>query len=890
MVSSKYSSDLSSYLKKFSIKDKNYNVLSMGSPKGKYRFVNIENLFNVIHDAINKDNFNPHLTQKPDEISCITIDIDLRQPIDNMNRLYTDELFVKLANMCFKHIKDNLNVKDAQKLMYVFEKKNLSNNKGKMKDGIHIMFPFIHIDSMYKKSLYLNLKTSMDIFFKDLGYDNYDDVFDFSTISTNCWLIYGCCKPGCEPYKLTQVYDQHGMAKDVPVDIRQIMKDCSVFKNDTYVCKYKSGRFDILSSECKTLDSKKVKSVVDESINKVMVNKKIIKYILKKPQNECSLKKIQYAKNLALNCLSEEYSDAYDKWFNVGITLHNISHTLKDAWHEFSKKSLKYDKNICDGLWEKFDYLDAPNKLTMGSLIYWARKCNKKEYAEATTVYSSYSIDKMQTQTNNAVAEAFCDIYGNLFVCGDIKNDRWFRYDTHRWVEDIKGVTVRKMISKEFAQEIMNIAIDYNKKAADGECSEDDRVKYLNKSKIYNEIVIKLKQTSYKSNVMKEISEFLYQPSFIEELDKNKNLMGFKNGVFDFDEYEFRDGIPSDNISMSTNVDYIPYSEINNNQYFSDVVDEVYEVIESIHPDTIMRNYLLNLLASVNHGLIKEQKFHIWTGTGSNGKSILIDLIKNSLGDYAVVLPTSMITSKRGSSTSANPELVKTKGVRFCVLQEPEENAQINTGVMKELCAGDEQTARGLFSNPIRFHPQFTIVMTCNHLPNIPSNDGGTWRRINVIEFKSKFKSNPDDENINEKKADTGLLVKIDSQVFKEAYLSIIVEQYKQYSKCGIKEPEEVIKYTMDYQQRSDFYEQFINDHIVKTDDKKDIIKITEIYQCFSKWFKFEFNGQKIPKKMDLKMQLRDKLSNMFSTGWKYYKLKEDEEDDEESDEEEKKN
>ena len=41
---------------------------------------------------------------------------------------------------------------------------------------------------------------------------------------------------------------------------------------------------------------------------------------------------------------------------------------------------------------------------------------------------------------------------------------------------------------------------------------------------------------------------------------------------------------------------------------------------------------------------------------------------------------------------------------------------------------------------------------------------------------------------------------------------------------------------------------------------------------------------------MDLKMQLRDKLSNMFSTGWKYYKLKEDEEDDEESDEEEKKN
>jgi hypothetical protein len=41
-----------------------------------------------------------------------------------------------------------------------------------------------------------------------------------------------------------------------------------------------------------------------------------------------------------------------------------------------------------------------------------------------------------------------------------------------------------------------------------------------------------------------------------------------------------------------------------------------------------------------------------------------------------------------------------------------------------------------LYSDPIEFRPQFSMV-TCNTLPAVPDNDGGTWRRIRVIEFGS---------------------------------------------------------------------------------------------------------------------------------------------------------
>ena len=104
--------------------------------------------------------------------------------------------------------------------------------------------------------------------------------------------------------------------------------------------------------------------------------------------------------------------------------------------------------------------------------------------------------------------------------------------------------------------------------------------------------------------------------------------------------------------------------------------------------------------------------------------------------------------------------------------------------------------------------------------------------------------------------------------------MSIIINQYRQYSKHGIKEPEEVIKYTKEYQERSDVYEQFINDVVEKTDNNKNMLKIMDIYNEFSNWFKRECNSLKVPKRGELKLQLEDKIGKMSTLGWKGYRIK----------------
>ena len=40
---------------------------------------------------------------------------------------------------------------------------------------------------------------------------------------------------------------------------------------------------------------------------------------------------------------------------------------------------------------------------------------------------------------------------------------------------------------------------------------------------------------------------------------------------------------------------------------------------------------------------------------------------------------------------------------------------------------------------PFEFTPQFKLICMCNDLPHIPSNDDGTWRRLEVVDFIARF-------------------------------------------------------------------------------------------------------------------------------------------------------
>jgi len=240
----------------------------------------------------------------------------------------------------------------------------------------------------------------------------------------------------------------------------------------------------------------------------------------------------------------------------------------------------------------------------------------------------------------------------------------------------------------------------------------------------------------------------------------------------------------------------------------------------------------------------------------SNGKSKTVEFFQYAFGEYCGTLPVTVITRKRGSSGAATPEMAMTRGQRFVVFQEPESDDQINVGYMKELTGGDWIYARKLFGHPFRFKPQFKLLLACNKLPSIPSNDGGTWRRLRVTPFGSEFvdidengKYNGKDLLPHQQPRDYELVSKMKkcNKAFLWLLINIYYPMYKKYN--GIQEPLAVMKYTNKYRKASDLYNEFMTDNLAKAADEKTTLTIQEIYSQFKYWYRDSYANGNCPSK-----------------------------------------
>jgi P4 family phage/plasmid primase-like protien len=233
-------------------------------------------------------------------------------------------------------------------------------------------------------------------------------------------------------------------------------------------------------------------------------------------------------------------------------------------------------------------------------------------------------------------------------------------------------------------------------------------------------------------------------------------------------------------------------------------------------PDPTVREYFLAYLATSLSGNNEAQKFHILTGTGSNGKSMLMNLMSTAMGDYACKAPISLLTQARAESKAAAPELVRMKGRRFVTMQEPDEQVPLNTGLMKELASSEKITARDLYAGSkqmLEFDLQARFNLACNEKPKINTQDGGTWRRLVVINFVSKFVADP--KLSHEKPIDESIVQKSQSKEWAEAFLSYLVFLYtKGRGFRKLVPPEKVMEYTSEYREDSDVIAKFLREKI----------------------------------------------------------------------------
>jgi P4 family phage/plasmid primase-like protien len=769
-----------------------------------------------------------HITEKHDEKGPIVIDLDFRFHVDNgINRVYTIEHIQKFVSKYIDLIKEYIEIETDQELWcYLFEKSSPVNSNGVIKDGIHLMFPYIitkpNIQYMFREEI---LKVFNEIFDNLNCINSSDNIFDSAVIENNNWLMYGSCKPNSEPYSLTGIYTKLDnqiikIEKDIPK--RTLVRTLSI--------RYKEIKSSIKESK---------KEIINKMCGKFNKPKKIIKLTTSKHNlNHLPDSELKLVKKL-LDILSKKRSDDHNQWMEVGWCLRNLDINLLGKWIEFSKKSDKFEDGVCNDKWQTMNVIIGG--LGLGSLHKWAKEDNELAYKDIIRTSLINLIRDSTNGTTTDISKVVYEMYKHRFKCGSIKMKTWYEFDG-RWKELDGGVSLRKCISGEVVNEYLTLESDYTLKAVKCEENDPHKLHYTHNSKKLLDVSIKIRDTNFKDKLMKECGEIFWEDKFTEKLDCNINLIGFENGVYDLEKLEFREGRPEDLISLTAGIDYIDVSE-------APYVEEVMDFMNQILPIKRVRDYVLKLLSSFLNGKIGEEKFHIWTGTGGNGKSKLIELFEHSFGDYCCKLPITLLTQKRAASNSATPELARTKGKRFACLQEPDENEHINVGIMKEMSGGDKIQGRALYKEPIEFKPQFKMILTCNRLPKVPADDGGTWRRLRVVDFSSEFVENPDPEKPNQFPIDYELSSKL--EMWRESFMAILISYYKDYMINGCQDPPEVIERTKQYRQYNDMYSEFINDHI--EEDPKGSIKLEDLHSCFKVWHKDAYGDQKCPVRKDLR-------------------------------------
>jgi P4 family phage/plasmid primase-like protien len=290
-------------------------------------------------------------------------------------------------------------------------------------------------------------------------------------------------------------------------------------------------------------------------------------------------------------------------------------------------------------------------------------------------------------------------------------------------------------------------------------------------------LITKLNGYKFKEEIVKESRRYFNQDNFKYKLNSKQYLVPFKNGVWDTHANEFREATRNDYINLTVNYSFDP--EIQNKK--------VYDFVNSILPNKNIRDYVLKEFSKCLNGDIPNTKFLIFIGDGANGKSQLLNLMKLAMGDFGEKVESTLLTRKRNNPNETSSEKLKLMNKRFAFLSEPEDGEKFNIGLLKELTGSEEIVARGLYTDPVSFIMQVKLYLACNELPEVKGEDTAIWRRIRVIDFPSKFVSDPQEEN--EYKLDTTLPVTMREDItWRQTFMNILLEYYY----LDIPEPREV--------------------------------------------------------------------------------------------------
>lgn len=906
---------------KFGITPGSYNI------SGEDNYITFLKLY---ERDILKKNKNEYLTEyQLKDDGPLIVDIDLRYDIDVDCRKHSEEHLNELIENYLCILNDSYKMNNNTKFkIFIMEKPNVNRviEKSVTKDGIHLLFT-LKVERIMQIYIRKKIIESMQNQWEDIPkINNWEDIFDHRIANGGLWQLYGSSKPKHDTYKVTSVYNvtfdelegecKYSKAnfKENEIDILEL----SVRNNKHLQLEYSEEQLNLIKLFREEEERKKKNKLNNSNSSLCNMNTSMndLEYVpinIEEINSKSDIDNLYnqyldslknddyYLKELAqfTMALPEKFygMGSYDDWIRVCWALRNTSKTLLIVWLKFSSQSRTFNCTY-DELDELFTTWRSAGErsgsiITSRSIIHWVRRFAPEKYEEVhsktigyyidRTIYGADGVNGLKSEKYEGgeveLAQVLYQIFKNDYVCTSIKGNIWYKYENHRWKPNDSGTSLRKSISEKmrslYNTKSVEVSKSLSQKIDNANIEEGEKQKLVEKQKLTGrkiiEIIKFLNKSNDKKNIMIEAKELFYDSDFIEKLDQNPYLLCFNNGVMDFKENVFRDGRPDDYISLSTKINYIPLSEKS-----LDIQNEIKVFFSQLFPNEELRNYMWEHLASTLLGTTDCQTFNMYIGQGQNGKSVLVTLMEQILGEYKGDVPLSLITNSRTKVGGVSPEIVQLRGIRLALMQEPKKGDTINEGIMKQLTSGEDnlQGRAPYMEKTISFKPQLKLIVTANVFMVINSNDHGTWRRIRVCPFESLFTENPktDDPDKPHQFPLDPRLSKEKFPVWKEVFMAMLIDKLKE-TKGFVKDCDKVLEHSKLYRASQDYISAFVQEKIVKHTNS--YIEKNEINQEFKMWWASNYGqGRREPPAKEVHEYIDRNFGKCKDGMWRNVKIK----------------
>lgn len=407
----------------------------------------------------------------------------------------------------------------------------------------------------------------------------------------------------------------------------------------------------------------------------------------------------------------------------------------------------------------------------------------------------------------------------------DTKMGTSYFWDGKLWQEDDYSFIERLLVTT-CVKVIRNFIDNYKNNS---EIANEETENIL---EVANKMIVKLNDGILINNTLRFIKPLIRDINFSKIKNVHPHFLSCKNGMVDLTTGDLRPSTPEDNITQSLETVYdINADCLDFDSFIKQITsDEQGEIPE-------LYDFFRWCIGYAIQGNPRKKLFLILYGPhGFNGKSLVMNTIKDILENYAVAMDNSVVLDNGSKKTagSHSSELIQLENCRLGLLSDTKEDANIDDGRMKQLTGiTDKISAREIFGKQKEFTPSFVPFISTNYPIQVNLSDQAMYERLILFPFVLSFVDEP--KKKYERKADSSLADKFKNN--KEGILKWIIDASVYYNENQDKLPPKIIlKAKEKYNKQVNTYLDFLDTNFTTTESEEDTVNKTELIECYKNY------------------------------------------------------